>query len=91
MDADRGAGSAGSSGVVEMGGGGIGRLAASSRGGVRGGAIFITGADLRPGFAGFRNGDLTTRLDFVIWRRAGRLRLIIRFALALPGGVRMMR
>ena len=69
----------------------MGRLATSLRGGFSGAAIFRAGADLGLSFAGLRSGDLTTRLDLEIWRRAGRLRLIIRCALALPGGVRTMR
>ena len=68
----------------------MGRLATRLGGGFVGAANILAGRDVGLHFAGFRGGDRTRRFDLDIWRRAGRIRLVIRFALPLPGGVRTM-
>ena len=66
VDADRGVDPTGSSGVVDIGGGGMGRLEAILRGGRFGAAIFLAGADSGLSCAGFRSGARRTCLDLVI-------------------------
>ena len=66
INAERGVDPTGSSGVVEMGGGGMARLVAILRGCFFGAVIFLTGADSGLSCAGFRSGARTTCLDLVI-------------------------
>jgi hypothetical protein len=81
----------GSSGVVEMGGGGIGRLAATLGRGLGAAVIFLGGAGFELRLTGFRGADRGVFTDRVARDGAGRVLVVVRRDFCLLGGVRTIR